>query len=116
LNNFKIKQMKKILMLLMVAGIFSLVACGPSEEEKAAAEAEAAAAVEELFNGLEEEIDAAVEEVAEVELTEHVCNDKCTAEACSFACGEKGHVCSDACHAEKTEEHSEGDGHDHSEE
>jgi protein involved in sex pheromone biosynthesis len=30
--------MKKVLALLMVAGMFSLVACGPSEEEKAAAE------------------------------------------------------------------------------
>ena len=26
--------MKKVLALLMVAGMFSLVACGPSEEEK----------------------------------------------------------------------------------
>jgi len=106
--------MKKILMLLMVAGIFSLVSCGPSEEEKAAAEAEATAAVEELFNGLEEEV--ATEEVA-TELADHVCTDKCTAEACSFACGEKGHTCSEACHAEKADgeahEHAEGDGHEH---
>ena len=81
--------MKKIFTLLMVASMFSLVACGPSEEESAAAEAEAAAAVEELFDGLEEEIDAATEEVAEVELAEHVCGDKCTEEACSFACEKK---------------------------
>lgn len=96
--------MKKLLMLLMVAGIFSLVACGPSEEEKAAAEAEAAAAVEELFNGLEE----AVEETT-TELAAHVCTDKCTPEAHSYACGEDGHVCSDACHSEETED----DGHNH---
>ncbi len=106
--------MKKLLTMLMVASIFSLVACGPSEEEQAAAEAEAAAAVEDLFNGLEEEIDATTEEVAEVELAEHVCGDKCTAEACHFACGEKGHECSDACHADK--EGGEDEGHDHSEE
>ena len=112
--------MKKIFTLIMIASIFSLVACGPSEEETAAAEAEAAAAVEGLFEGLEEEIDAAAEEVAAVELAEHVCGDKCTAEACSFACGEKGHECSDACHAdaegEEGHDHADGEEHDHSEE
>ncbi len=46
--------MKKLLTMLMVAGIFSLVACGPSEEEKAAAEAEAAAMVEEMMGEMEE--------------------------------------------------------------
>ncbi len=106
--------MKKILMLLMVAGIFSLVACGPSEEEKAAAEAEAAAAVEELFNGLEEEV--ATEETA-TELAAHVCDDKCK-EACTGPrCGEAGHECTEACHAAKGDgeahEHTEGDGHEH---
>jgi len=105
--------MKKIFTLLMVASMFSLVACGPSEEEAAAAEAEAAAAVEELFDGLEEEIDAAAEDVAEVELAEHVCNDNCTEEACSFACGEKGHECGDACHANDGHDHAEGEEHEH---
>ena len=111
--------MKKLLAMFMVASIFSLVACGPSEEETAEAEAEAAAAVEELFEGLEEEIDAATEEVAEVELAEHVCNDNCTEEACSFACGEQGHECTDACHAEEGDhdhDHADGEEHDHSEE
>jgi hypothetical protein len=56
--------MKKFLTMLMVASIFSLVACGPTEEEKVAAEAEAAAMVEEMMGGLEEVIDAP-EEVAE---------------------------------------------------
>jgi len=107
--------MKKIFTMFMVASLFSLVACGPSEEEAAEANAAAEAAVEELFNGLEEEIDAAAEEVADVELAEHVCNDNCTEEACSFACGEKGHECSDACHAEEEgHEHAEGEEHDHS--
>ncbi|MCO6500390.1 MAG: hypothetical protein J5I47_08455 [Vicingus serpentipes] len=54
--------MKKLLVMLMVAGIFSLVACGPSEEEKAAAEAEATEMVEEMF---EEEAPAAEEVAAE---------------------------------------------------
>ncbi|MBI2281491.1 MAG: hypothetical protein HYU68_12515 [Bacteroidetes bacterium] len=46
--------MKKLLSMIMVAAMFSLVACGPSEEEKAAAQAEAEAAVNELMNTLEE--------------------------------------------------------------
>ena len=57
--------MKKLLTMLMVAGIFSLVACGPSEEEKAAAEAEAAAAVNELFDSMEEAIEEETAEVGE---------------------------------------------------
>ena len=40
--------MKKVLALLMLAVMFSLVACGPTEEEKAKAEADAAAMVEEI--------------------------------------------------------------------
>ncbi len=36
--------MKKLLALLMIAGMFTLVACGPSAEEKAKMEAEAAMA------------------------------------------------------------------------
>ena len=56
--------MKKFLTMLMVASIFSLVACGPTEEEKKAAEVEAEAMVEEMFEGLEEEREA-TEEVAE---------------------------------------------------
>ena len=58
--------MKKFLTMVMVAGMFSLVACGPTEEEKAKAEADAAAMVEEMMGGLEE----AIEEPAEEELVE----------------------------------------------
>jgi hypothetical protein len=87
--------MKKIFTLLMVASMFSLVACGPSEQESAEAEAEAAAAVEELFDGLEEEIDAAVEEVAEEEVAEEEVAEEGVAE-------EGEHV------------HAEGEEHDHS--
>lgn len=49
----------------MVAGMFSLVACGPSEEEKAAAEAEAQKIADDLMKGLEEAIEE--EPTAEVE-------------------------------------------------
>ena len=38
--------MKKLFALLMIAGMFSLVACGPSAEEKAKAEAEATKSVD----------------------------------------------------------------------
>lgn len=57
--------MKKVLALLMVAGMFSLVACGPSEEEKAAAEAEAQKIADDLMKGLEEAVEE--EPTAEVE-------------------------------------------------
>ncbi len=63
--------MKKFLTMLMVASIFSLVACGPTEEEKVAAEAEAAAMVEEMFEGLEEEMEATEEVVAEEVVEEY---------------------------------------------
>ena len=87
--------MKKVYLLLLVAGMFTFVACGGGETEATTEEA----ATEE----------AATEEAATEELAEHVCNDQCTEEACHFACGEKGHTCSDACHS-----HEEGDDHDHS--
>ncbi|HRN41091.1 MAG TPA: hypothetical protein PK649_03340 [Vicingus sp.] len=64
--------MKKLLAMIMVASMFSLVACGPSEEEKAAAEAEAEAAVNELMNTLDaaaEEATAETEEAATEEAT-----------------------------------------------
>jgi hypothetical protein len=111
--------MKKFLTMLMVASIFSLVACGPTEEEKAANEAEAAAMVEEMMGGLEEAMEEVAEEAAPVELAAHVCTDKCTEEACHTVCGEEGHECSDACHADEATEgeeehvHAEGEEHSH---
>ena len=96
--------MKKIFTMLMVASIFSLIACAPSGDDHAAEEAVEATT--------EEVVEEVVETTTEaVELADHVCNDKCTADACHFACGEKGHECTEACHAAK-----EGaDGHDHAE-
>ena len=96
--------MKKVLTMLLVAGIFGLVACNQSAEEQAGAEAEATEVVEEAVEAVEEAVEA-VEEATE-ELADHVCSDNCTADACSFAHGEKGHTCGDDCH-------SEDDGHDH---
>ncbi|MBL1232379.1 MAG: hypothetical protein OQJ96_03680 [Flavobacteriales bacterium] len=68
--------MKKVLALLMVAGMFSLVACGPSEEEKAAAEAEAQKIADDLMKGLEE----AVEEEPTAEVEEEVTEEEATEE------------------------------------
>jgi predicted small lipoprotein YifL len=99
--------MKKILSMLMVAAVFSLVACGPAEKAEVVTEE---VVTEEVAT---EEV--ATEEVV-TELAEHVCADKCTEEACHYACGEKGHECSDACHAteEATEEHVHTEGEEHS--
>ncbi|MDF1672643.1 MAG: hypothetical protein P1U41_04015 [Vicingaceae bacterium] len=107
--------MKKVLALLMVAGMFSLVACGPSEEEKAEAEA----AMNEMVEGLDAAMEEVVEEVEEetTVLAAHVCDDKCADGCTGPRCGEEGHECSDACHAEgEDHEHAEGEEHDHSEE
>lgn len=38
LNHIKICKMKKLFSLMAVAGMFTLVSCGPSAEEQAAAE------------------------------------------------------------------------------
>lgn len=44
------QQMKKLFTLLFIAGAMSIVACGPSAEEKAKMEAEAKAKMDSLFN------------------------------------------------------------------
>ena len=73
--------MKKLLVMLMVAGIFSLVACGPSEEEKAAAEAEATEMVEEMFEEEAPAEEVAVEAPAEEVVTEEAPAEEATEEA-----------------------------------
>ena len=106
--------MKKLFTMLMVAGMFGLIACGPSAEEKAAAESEAEAVVNEMFEELEE----AAEEVSEeVELAAHVCDAKCEEAGCTGPrCGEEGHECSEACHAKaEGHGHAEGEMHEHAE-
>lgn len=49
--------MKKIVLLFIVAGISSLVSCGPSEDEKIKQEEENKAAVDEMFEQLENSVD-----------------------------------------------------------
>jgi hypothetical protein len=44
------QKMKKLFTLMLVAGGMSLVACGPSAEEKAKMEADAKAKMDSLFN------------------------------------------------------------------
>ncbi len=58
--------MKKVLTLMMVAGMFSLVACGPSAEEKEAAEAKAEQVANDLMKGMDE---ATTEETETAEAT-----------------------------------------------
>jgi len=62
--------MKKVLTMLLVAGIFGLVACGPSADETTATEA--VEAVEEVAEEAVEAAEEATEEVAE-----HTCSDDC---------------------------------------
>lgn len=56
--------MKKVLTLVAVASMFSLVACGPSEEEKAKLEAEAKAKMDSLFNAASQSISTAIDSAA----------------------------------------------------
>jgi len=73
--------MKKVLTLVMVASMFSLVACGPTPEEQAAAEAEAQKIADDLMKGFEEAVQE--EPVAEVEeaTTEEATTEEATEEA-----------------------------------
>ncbi|MBL4752191.1 MAG: hypothetical protein JKY52_01140 [Flavobacteriales bacterium] len=100
--------MKKIFTMLMVASIFSLVACGPTAEENGAKESDATTKVDEATPVSEETAEEPASEATGEELADHVCNDNCTADACSFTHGEKGHTCDDSCHGD-----SEGHDHDH---
>lgn len=50
--------MKKVFTLVAVASMFSFVACGPSEEEKAKLEAEAKAKMDSLFNAASQSLTA----------------------------------------------------------
>jgi hypothetical protein len=49
-NKPKQTKMKKLFTVLFIAGAMSIVACGPSAEEKAKQEAEAKAKMDSLFN------------------------------------------------------------------
>jgi len=71
--------MKKVLTLVMVASMFSLVACGPTPEEQAA-EAEAQKIADDLMKGFEEAVQE--EPVAEVEeaTTEEATTEEATTE------------------------------------
>lgn len=59
--NLKLTKMKKLFALLMVAGVVGLYSCGPSEEEQAAAEAEAQQLVDEMLNDLDDMADESAE-------------------------------------------------------
>lgn len=59
--------MKKAFTLVAVASMFSLVACGPSEEEKAKLEAEAKAKMDSLFNAASQSISTALDSASATE-------------------------------------------------
>jgi hypothetical protein len=106
-------KMKKILSIMLVAGVFALTACGGEEEKEEENEEETK--TENVEKAPETETETAPEEpVAGAKA--HACDDKC-AEACTGPrCGEEGHDCEAAgcaAHKEGDHEHSEGDDHDH---
>ena len=101
--------MKKVYLLLLATGLFAFVACNEGGQE-ADTSTDAEEAVEEVVEEAEAEEPAAEE--GEL-LADHVCNDNCTEEACTFLHGEKGHECGDDCAATEDHDHEEGDGHDH---
>lgn len=99
-NLSKTITVKKVMYLFAVVLLAGLTACGGAENE-AAAEAEAQEAIDNMTDMLEEAVEEAADEAAaEGELAEHVCNDDCTEEGCSFKHGEMGHECTDACTAD----------------
>jgi hypothetical protein len=64
LTQNKQTQMKKLFTLLFVAGAMSIVACGPSAEEKAKMEAEAKAKMDSLFNSASQSVSTAMDSMA----------------------------------------------------
>ena len=73
--------MKKLFSMIMVAAMFSLVACGPSEEEKAAAQAEAETAVNDLMSNLDSTATEATATEATAEATPEAATEAAPAEA-----------------------------------
>lgn len=55
--------MKKVLSLLFIAGTMSIVACGPSDEEKAKMEAESTAKMDSLFEAASQSMVEAADDV-----------------------------------------------------
>lgn len=56
--------MKKFLSLLFIAGTMSIVACGPSAEDKAKMEAESKAKMDSLFNAASQSMTTTVDTTA----------------------------------------------------
>lgn len=55
--------MKKLFTVLFIAGAMSIVACGPSAEEKAKMEASAKAKMDSLFNSASQSISTSLDSV-----------------------------------------------------
>ncbi len=85
-------NLRKLGLVLVAASTMTIVSCGPSAEEEAAATAEAEAMVNDLFDGMEDAMDDATDNMEEA--TEAV------------------EMSADAA-MEEVHEHVEGDGHEH---
>ena len=57
-------KMKKLFTLVFIAGAMSIVACGPSAEEKAKQEAESKEKMDSLFNAASQSVEASADSVA----------------------------------------------------
>jgi|1185.fasta_scaffold99364_2 hypothetical protein len=57
-------KMKKLFTVLFIAGAMSIVACGPSAEEKAKQEAESKAKMDSLFNAASQSVSTSADSVA----------------------------------------------------
>lgn len=84
--------MKKLLGTLSLFAVLAIYACNQNSNSTAPAEVPTPT----------KEVPAATEAVEatpteKVKYVEHVCSDKCTAEGCYHAHGEKGHVCDENC-------------------
>ena len=57
-------KMKKLFTLLFIAGAMSIVACGPSAEEKAKQEAESKEKMDSLFNAASQSVSTSADSIA----------------------------------------------------
>jgi len=64
ITNIKTQKMKKVFSIIAVALFATMVACGPSAEEKAKAEEQAKATADSIAKALEASLNTAVEEAA----------------------------------------------------
>ena len=105
-------KMKKLVYLWALALVFAACGGGATEGgDDAGSDTDTTATMK--MDELNEDVAEDSANEGEEMLAEHVCSDKCTAEACHFAHGEKGHVCGEECHTGHDHEGHDHEGHDH---